>query len=467
MKAIEPQQGAGPTEWGVALRSLASSVAVSIATYACHPKAEVQVLAHAACNNEQSAVVWSSPFPDTWDKTRTFIDWPQADLTEGEIQRNASEYTLVWSGPDPTWDLFRKANPSIQVGRYMLAFTDDTSRTMYEIDTPEQRVRNLNWWNESVDGIGHPDWVMYQCDGRTPAYSINPMRPGETEPQIPLDITNPDVIQWQFQTVAGQDWEREYTAISADMLDLWNFNHACGVYRRGEWVQLFSGEEEDPVFASAVINWARQMRARSHSMPSPKLLLGNAAPTFGYKGGDIAELAAHLDGVVDEQSFTGYGTGRWFITDDVWLDKIHKMSEIQALGTAFFSHNTVDMFPPAPDELEWILASFLMGRERSAYLLITRVGAQGVRWPHLPAYDEDLGHPCGPMQASNGVYVRDFSKGMVVVNPSASDSYLSVLPRGMLFRDIHGQLFGANGAPVLELPPATGKVLISLTNKPR
>ena len=59
------------------------------------------------------------------------------------------------------------------------------------------------------------------------------------------------------------------------------------------------------------------------------------------------------------------------------------------------------------------------------------------------------------MTMSQGVYVRDFSYGMSVVNPSYYDSYVFELPDGN-FTDL-------DGTPVenyVWLPPATGQVLV-------
>ena len=53
------------------------------------------------------------------------------------------------------------------------------------------RTNTLQQWMDE-----HPSWVMYQADKATPAYDTF------GDPNVPLDITNPDVILWQVETFA-------------------------------------------------------------------------------------------------------------------------------------------------------------------------------------------------------------------------------------------------------------------------
>src|SRR5262249_11915192 len=250
------------------------------------------------------------PMPDTWNRVLGFLDWTEADMTESEIQANALNYYFIWGGGAWEADHFRSVNSTINVGRYMPAFLDyQNSRPepyTLEGDTPERRARSLQWWNTEVDGVGHPDWVMYRCDRVTPAYQVID---SATLSNVPLDITNSQVISWQLRTGAPVD-ERGFTALSSDMVSLRNFNHACDIYCRAQWVQLVSGEDSDPVFASAVLDWSRQIRAGLRTLPSPRGLVANFVPFYFFSDQEIASLAANLDGILDEQGFTGFGLGR-------------------------------------------------------------------------------------------------------------------------------------------------------------
>jgi hypothetical protein len=397
------------------------------------------------------------PMADTWNQTLGILDWTSWDMSESEIRANALNYAFIWSGGVDLGRTFRAANPNINVGFYMPSNADTLNSRPNGFsedpreDTPERRARTLHWWTAEADGVGHPDWVMYQCDRQTPAYvTID----GSTLPNMPLDFTNPAVIDWQLQQSDGTG--DDFTALSADLVGLRNFSHACGVYRGGEWVQLFDGTISDPAFASAVRDWAQQIRARLHARPSPWGLVANFATMPWYSDAEIGALAANLDGVLDEEGFTGFGEA--FLSGEEWLHKVRNMIAIQNQGVAFYSVNYVPSFPPPQTEIELVLASFLMARERSAYIIMT---FGGVRWPHLSQYDQDLGHPCAPMRWSENVYVREYTKGLAVVNPSESSSYTFTLPPRS-YRDLFGNPI--EGSTIV-LEPMRGKVLLSAATR--
>jgi len=397
------------------------------------------------------------PVEDTWDRTLGFLLWTQGDMTDTEIQENASDYWFVWSAAVWQADDFRIGNPQSGVGSYLPGFLDDENGRpnpyLPEDDSPELRARTLLWWNTEVDGVGHPDWILYLCDGETPAYQRVETWPDPpaTLPNAPLDMSNPDVIEWQLRGIEGM--QPGFTAFSADLIDVRNWNHACGVYRDGDWVQLFTGEPVDPAFSVAVLNWAKEMRSRLYAQAYPKGLVVNFSLDPNSSADDVASLAASVDGILDEQGFTAFGLGRRYVS---WLQKIEKMIEIQNQGIPVYSVNYVESYPPTQDELEWILGSFLMAREHAAYILITGIEKPEVRWPHLPEFAADLGHPCAPMTESQDVYVRDYSNGMAVVNPSLTSSYTFTLPPES-FTDLYE-------TPVegyIDLEPLTGRVLLS------
>jgi len=405
------------------------------------------------------------PMPDSWDRILGYLDFASWDLPAAEIRENAPNYWFVFCGFGWQIEDFRAGQPNLNVARYMPGFLDDHNGRPDafpenpEEDTPERRARTLQWWNTEVDGVGHPDWVLYTCDGVTPSYWNFK---GATLPNMPLDISNPEVADWQLRNAGfaiGYE-DSGLPTLSADIVSIENYDHACGVYRNGEWVQLFTGEESDPAFASAVIDWAARIQAGLHSLPSPRGFVANFPPYSWFSDEVIASVVANLDGLLDEQGFTGYGTGRINISQEAWLHKIRNMIAIQNQGVAYYSTNYVLTFPPSQDELEWVLGSFLMGKEHSAYVLMTpprTILPDGVQWPHLPQYDEDIGHPCSPMTSTQNVYVRDYSKGLAVVNPSRATSYTFALPEGS-FRDLYGNQI-EDQSFVLE--PLTGKVLLS------
>lgn len=398
--------------------------------------------------------------PDTWEKTVGFLDWGYVDSTPGEILSNAANYAYVWS--DLSWrpQLYRSGNPGIKVGRYIPSFLDQQNGRPEAYpddddtyDTPERRERTLLWWNTEVDGVGHPDWVLYQCDKSTPAFYVENDR---IVRNMPLDFTNSDVIDWQIRT-STTGWDSSFDTISSDLFHLRNFDHACGIWRGGEWVQLFTGQDVDPLYAAAALEWARNMRDRLHALAPSRPLVVNLPVEDYYSAEEIAQVAENVDGINDEQGFTGYGLGREYCAEETWVRKITNMVAVQRMGRSYFSENYVHAFPPYADDIDWILSSFLMAKERAAYILMT-INArppEGVRWPNLAEmYDQDFGHPCADMQPEQNVYKRDYSKAMTVTNPSWDRTYVVNLPDGIFF-----DLYGVPVVGAIVLPPMTGKVL--------
>lgn len=64
------------------------------------------------------------------------------------------------------------------------------------------------------------------------------------------------------------------------------------------------------------------------------------------------------------------------------------------------------------------------------------------------------------MLEAQNVYTREFSKGIVVVNPSRDTTYPFTLPPG-----ISSDVYGNHVEPVITLGPTSGRVLLSATDR--
>ena len=53
--------------------------------------------------------------------------------------------------------------------------------------------RNISWYEAH-----QRDWVLYKCDQKTPAFQYG-------DPNVPLDFTNPSVIEYQA-SLAKKGW---------------------------------------------------------------------------------------------------------------------------------------------------------------------------------------------------------------------------------------------------------------------
>ena len=73
---------------------------------------------------------------------------------------------------------------------------------------------------------------------------------------MPLDISNPAVRAYQTSYILDQ-FRKGYAGVSWDNTRLSNDFGRCGIWRNGQWVQLYSGASSDPAFVSDVEAWAR------------------------------------------------------------------------------------------------------------------------------------------------------------------------------------------------------------------
>eukprot|EP01079_Euglenida_sp_SAG-EU17-18_P000394 gene394-2423_t len=157
-------------------------------------------------------------WPDTSNNVHSFITFDSgvspADVNMDRLYR----YDFVWGGERNPPSAYHSAVPSIVVAKY-IPYAWDPDPT-----------RSLTWWQSN-----HPSWVLYKCDRKTPAWY-----PGLVGRNMPLDISNPAVVEWQADTYAGPAGAGGYDAIAADMFGLYNSFGACGVWRgAGQWAELY------------------------------------------------------------------------------------------------------------------------------------------------------------------------------------------------------------------------------------
>src|SRR5438045_3661492 len=284
---------------------------------------------------------------DTWSNIHPFL------MFDGYITRPARvapRYDFVAAAKWYNVAADRSTNPSIFLTYYITfhrdngAFKDSTA------------LKSLAGWRAF-----HPDWVLYRCDRVTPAYEFG-------NPNMPLDFSNPALVDWQVQNFALPASQNGYSGVTADNLNLENIFGACGTYQNGKWVRRYTGKYDDPVWRSDVVNWITRMQTALHNLPHRMALLlnlgfGNSlTPTSSI----IRNVISHSDGVVDEAGFTHYGTN--YLTDEYWARAIQLGEMIQAQGKPFY---IVDAFPRVNrDGIQWALAAYLSAKGHSSALFI-------------------------------------------------------------------------------------------------
>ncbi len=387
-----------------------------------------------ACNTPGLRAV-----PDTWNNIHLFQSF---DYNISNPTPIARYYDFVWGATPGKVAAFRAGNPNAFLS-YYIPFHRDNG-TFANPDLGKQH--DLNYWQST-----HPDWVLYKCDRTTPALEYG-------DPNIPLDFTNPDVVQWQVQTYAQPASTNGYDAIAADNLNLENLFGACGFYKNGQWVQRYTGETIDKQWQNDILAWVTAMQTALHALPHPLALIPNlSAGPVSLGDPVIAQIVTHVDGILDEGGFTNYGNGD--LTGSDWLHEIQFIRNVQLQQhKPYYVSNEFKSATLSRDEIQWALASYLMSKEHysSVYITNNTNGTQNYGADRrYSEYEAKIGNPNSEMYFSQNVYWRDYSNGLVVVNPSATNTY-TVKTSASTYAD----LYGNHVNQTFSLPPHSGMVLI-------
>jgi hypothetical protein len=179
------------------------------------------------------------------------------------------------------------------------------------------------------------------------------------------------------------------------------------------------------------------------------------------------KLIQNVDGVVDEQVFMLNGLG-YPKTDAEWQKKMAFLEQLQKARKSYYGIYQIEVAgdPKAPlkdENIQWALAYYLMGKGHGSALYLSRLYSSPTElvqdygsalW--YPEFDAKIGHPCGAMRSSQNVYMRDYSNGLSLVNPSPDQTYTVALEANASFVNLKGASVG----PSVVLPPHSGLVLL-------
>jgi|GEM_PF-724748 len=337
----------------------------------------------------------------------------------------------------------------------------DAYYTMYipydsdEDTTDYPQAHNLSWFKTN-----HPDWIEYKCDKKTVAFEF-----GDTN-AVPLDFTNPAVLNYYEQTyiIPALQPGGGYNGIAFDQL---NFENAgdwtgqrCGHFdTNGNWVAQFNGTADDPAYRQAIITWAQIMHQWIHTNFPQATMAVNFSYDFDYPI-DTQTLLSNVDIDDDEQGFTnGNNAPPWYYADGQWLEKAQFLQQYLANGQHGWF--TVNQEPVAFNQVtnaqvQWVLANYMLLKNNASYFYIAgyqQYGSLNIR----PEYSAQVGYALGPFYSSQNVYMRDYSNGKAIVNPSSTQTYTVTLPTGV-YQDLYG-----NQLNQVTLAPISGIVLLGTT----
>ncbi|HVM71215.1 MAG TPA: putative glycoside hydrolase [Anaerolineales bacterium] len=354
--------------------------------------------------------------PDTTDNIHVAQIFTGVDNPAEET----GKVDLVWGSAYPD-------EPAGVFNLYYLPFDRDGDATSHG--------RELAWFLAN-----HADWIEYTCDKKTPAYEYN-------DPNVPLDITNPAVIDYMMQTSILPAVKKGYQGIAFDNVDFGNNGARCGVWKDGNWIKQTN-------YVGDILTWAAGMYKTLHGLNV------SVAMNFSFDFNDSTDsyaLYKYMDIDVDERGFTNRGKSPDdYLSLTKWLSDIEGIQYLDANGKGFVSINEMpEPFAQVSQaEMQWALANYLLVKGQHSYIAITGIQEYGHQLI-APEYSAAIGHPLGPMYQSQGVYMRDYSNGLAIVNPSSFGQTFNILLPGRKYQDLYGSKVN-----LLTLAPQSGSVLL-------
>ncbi len=317
---------------------------------------------------------------------------------------------------------------------------------------PSERIGNgtvgplytLDWFQKN-----HADWIVYKCDRTTPAYGFG-------EPNTPLDITNPAVLQFLMQQQIIPQIKAGYQGIGFDNVGFTNIWERCGYFdNQHRWVQLYSGAQQDTRYQQSLITWGQAIHKLIKDYHATTQISMNLS--FDYKHRAFwQQMLPSVDILTDEGGFTNFGSASFpYVTGDAWLSYATFLQQFQhddaSRGVFLFAE-----FPGTTvtnNEMRWALANYLLIKGKHAYTTIVGQQQYGQFFDHAE-FHLAVGTPQGDFTTTGCATQRLYSAAIVLVNPARDGTCTVALPHAYK---------SPTGATVtsIAIGPYTGLVLLA------
>lgn len=310
----------------------------------------------------------------------------------------------------------------------------NTAYIPYSVDN---FTSSLKWYRNH-----HPDWLEYLCDGKTLAFEFG------TTTLAPLDFANPAVQAFQWKKWVDAPLSQGYQGIAVDTLSLTNNWQRCGHYDTfGNWVQQYTGAADDAAFRHDVLGWESATYQHVQGYSPTATMQVNVAYQFGEPVADNIQLMTTADLLLDERGFTNWGGPPARPTPTEWRKIVSVMKTVQAKGLCYMTNGEISSLTQdiSQEDRLWVIANYLLLKNNCTYMYMTGFGADGSqdygRLVTFPEYSIAIGSPTGAMTKTQGVWLREFSGGLALVNPYTS-AFTVTLPAGS-YNDVNGNPVGA------------------------
>jgi len=319
------------------------------------------------------------------------------------VKAHGKEYVFVWGASQKTMADFAESAPGTKLSVYFPYARD-----------PDPGNDLAHW--QTV----HPDWIAYKCDQKTAAYF-----PGGKN--VPLDITNPAVVDWQHDLITHH--KSATKTVAFDNFQLRNELGVCGVNIGPAFHAYYSGAAADTSFSNSVINWLEEISAKLHE--SGYRVIVNHIPDERMVGGlkDVdpdsvltSRMVNAVDGILDEKANLILNNG------EVAKDIFRFAQDVQKKGKWLYL--LYQMIPLRAQEAQTAIASYLMIAGPKTAISLSYYDRDYGSAPEFFGYDRDVGRPCESYEDDAGLFVRRFSGGIALFVLPGRDPVQVRMPSG-------------------------------------
>ena len=385
-------------------------------------------------------------FDDFRPKFQTF-------MTASQVSTDGTRYAGVWGSFQP--QLWAQYHSSIPTSDYYIPPEDSNKISGHDI----------NYWLQN-----NPTWIMYACDSTGAPTMHYAYAPGVGFADVPLNLHNPAVVQYQIQSLMSHMVANHYKAAALDLVLFRNVMvgpnpilepgqsvisgyYGCGYYSQfsgnppapvpSSFVKVYDqGSAGDSEATADIQSWVSQLHAALHAN-GLQVWINHPIGTPGDP--KEAQLLQNEDMTFTETGFSDYGNYKvpgstLFPQLSAWMEYVQHNNVAIGIIDKWDQSATVQ-----PSEVEYSIATYLESNEQGAYLYMAPYNANGIgygaeQWH--PEYATQMGTPCAPQVRVNGsdLYTRKFSQGFVAVNAGTTNStVMATIPSNHTYTDLEGR----------------------------
>jgi O-Antigen ligase len=321
----------------------------------------------------------------------------------------------------------------------------------------------------------HPDWILWNGSKRG-----IPARPAGSELQPAVDFTNAAVRRYWLTHYIAPYLKSGFAGIRWTISLAYppvanNSNGAIGHYNmRHRFVRQYSGNANDIRWVRAQARSLADLLRRARVIdPRAQFALDDPVDRSYAPMASWLLSLHHVHTIFDWQGYSNWGNpspenfipntpgrycaNRWLFKTDFYLraQRAGKQLVLVNLEPYYVRAFMTDSNPRARADFEWALANYLLVKYSHTYFWFGSERQYG--YPVVKQREEmaHLGRPIGDMHPYQGVYIRRFSEGAALVNPSPAEPFTVTLHRGE-YEDLYGQRVNR-----VTMPPHSGLVLVT------